>query len=787
MVMHAPRFIGILGIFLKVVITYSKESEDVEEYARQVLMRDCSATVIAILQYIESDGVARYLKKSQKLDGSETSSFWLLNLLAVFHIWLQSETFNENWVTYQASVRSTMYMTMEVILNHISLPPLTDTKAVGRGSNLSDAVTTPLWSSVVATICDFLVHPSQRAELFDFRKSRISKSLHLDHRAALMSLLNRAVKSYSPSYAVPGTFISAAPPNFVSSMLTIACNSNLAVQNMAVAVLYSCIPASFALNSNLKKLEAEIIATLNRILPSRAFNSDSVDYMFSSLDARIASDSSEVAFSQATLLLKAMRRFSKILASLHAGKETDVEAFIGCNLRMVKFLRQARHKELLCIYTGQLYNIHMEQGNKIEAALSLKQHADLLKWVPRPHVTFVQLKDVNSHDFESDKKQAIYIQCIQLLCEGQAWEKAIEVCNQLNMHYLQTFDYVNQAENLRLQSSLFSKIVTELRSFAPYYRVQFYGTSFGSDLAGRQFIYRGNPGQQIGDFCEKMKAMYYRSNILTSMAQVDDSVATGSEMYIQICAMTAAPDFRNWSRNGTDFGLFGFSNSNRKSDPDEVTKESCPLWLYEPNLFFEDKEAKETLDFVDSIPEQVSAFYMNNEISTFTSTRPFRKPAASLVDHPAKEFLELYTEKVIVQTEESFPCQSRRSSIKQIIRFEIAPIENAIIAVRSKTKQLLNLMRKHEPPSDVKRDSISRLRESIGPMSPAPHVAPMNLSPFTMALKGAIDAPVNGGIPMYRSAFLTQDTGVSSRNSSGITESQQLTLRDAIYEQVCVC
>lgn len=67
---------------------------------------------------------------------------------------------------------------------------------------------------------------------------------------------------------------------------------------------------------------------------------------------------------------------------------------------------------------------------------------------------------------------------------------------------------------------------------------------------------------------------------------------------------------------------------------------------------------------------------------------------------------------------------------------ELSPIENAVLTVDEKTRELETLMRRYIV---LSKDRTAKL----------------NTNPLSMALNGAVDAPVNGGIPIYRSSAST--------------------------------
>jgi hypothetical protein len=76
---------------------------------------------------------------------------------------------------------------------------------------------------------------------------------------------------------------------------------------------------------------------------------------------------------------------------------------------------------------------------------------------------------------------------------------------------------------------------------------------------------------------------------------------------------------------------------------------------------------------------------------------------------------------------------------------ELSPIENAVFAMEQKNSELAGLEKKYAL-------FVAKL-----PKNQQQGSSNININPFSMALNGAVDAPVNGGVPMYKTAFLSED------------------------------
>ncbi|KAF4598371.1 hypothetical protein EYR38_006773 [Pleurotus pulmonarius] len=153
------------------------------------------------------------------------------------------------------------------------------------------------------------------------------------------------------------------------------------------------------------------------------------------------------------------------------------------------------------------------------------------------------------------------------------------------------------------------------------------------------------------------------------------------------------------------------------------------------------------------VPLSVRTYYEHSAINLFSCSRPIRKVMRDGTE-------EVWTEKTFFTTEEEFPTVLRRSEVIAIDVTEISPLESALADVESKTKELLALYQK-----------FSALAKTA-------HTVSTNA--LSMCLNGAVDAPTNTGIALYRQTFLTPE--YVSRNPERIELIEKL--RNAIDDQV---
>ena len=153
------------------------------------------------------------------------------------------------------------------------------------------------------------------------------------------------------------------------------------------------------------------------------------------------------------------------------------------------------------------------------------------------------------------------------------------------------------------------------------------------------------------------------------------------------------------------------------------------------------------------VPTSVRTYYERSAVNVFSCQRPVTK-----VGPNGEE--ESWMLKTYFSTEETFPTVLRRSEVVDIQTIEISPIESALNDVREKTKEL-NILK-------VRYTNLSQTGQAV------------STNALAMSLDSAVDAPGNGGISLYREAFLSPVYLVENPDRAD----QVQKLREAIDEQV---
>jgi hypothetical protein len=565
------------------------------------------------------------------------------------------------------------------------------------------------------------------------------------------------------------------------------------VRFFAVDLLYEIFLTEYKHKHNCRFIEHLCLSQLHDLISSKQLSIESSQlldgFLFKSLHARFELSNDEFG-NHGKTFLKSLKKFLANLSSECKPEQSD--EYVNGLMRMLRFLKQIRHRGLFVTYVHQLYQHHLAHKNYVEAAMVLMQESELLGWRTNVFIENAAVYSLDENCTEFELNEQIHLTCIKLLDIAQFWERALELTRVLELQYgLKVHDYRKLSEVLKIRVTLYEKIFQEHRTFPTYFRVAFIGDGFG-ELVGKQFIYRGDNWEQLGSFCDRLSKMYSPVKFNHSKAPFDPSGLQPGERVIQLNVVDPVSDIRGWSKNSVEadeFRKLSWSILKRSA----ADFEDIHLFLFTPELYWENNEFQELLALKERIPAYVKSYYENNEVSMFSLSRPFKKeiPSGNITDQNAKEFANLWIEKTIFFTEYSLPCQSRRSKVIQTMTFEVSPIENAIVTMRTKTKELLAFESRYKQLSqrstidtmnfasqdskwsiDTAVSTPSHVSESKSPME-------ININPFSMALQGAIDAPVNGGVSLYKAAFLNNPSFQTPANQALCK-----TLDSAIMEQV---
>ncbi|KAJ2936556.1 hypothetical protein H1R20_g537, partial [Candolleomyces eurysporus] len=413
------------------------------------------------------------------------------------------------------------------------------------------------------------------------------------------------------------------------------------LRSNAVNILYTMVVAQYYQDGHFDKIEHEVVTRLDTMFMSDS-KTDDISKAFFMGQLRSLFDNADVdeqLRERVGNFLDSVDQFLELLLSVRAlpeGEEYADDRVIA-TLRLMNFIRRIGRDEIYIKYVHQL--MHLQSQNYVEAALTLKLHADLHEWDLN---TFVPpMGDLGlPQQSHFHRKETLCLLILDYLGKGKAWENAVDICRELAyQHSEMTFNYARLSEILRHQATLLEHIITEQRYYPDYYRVMFYG-NFPQAIRERNgFIYRGYDWEKYGAFCERMLNKHPGAQLYKGVGEPPVDIRFGSDRYIQCTAVTPEPN--------RELPIF--------TNPD--------------------------------VPLAVRTYYEHCGINLFSSVRQVRK----LV----KDQDEIWIEKTYFTTEEAFPTVLRRSEVVRIEIDELSPLQNALHEVESKTRELTTLHTKY--------------------------------------------------------------------------------------------
>lgn len=170
---------------------------------------------------------------------------------------------------------------------------------------------------------------------------------------------------------------------------------------------------------------------------------------------------------------------------------------------LIKYLRYSHRKDLHAKYVESLVSFHETAGNKAEAAVSYLFHADLLQWDETVlDALFINGVLLFPRQTSAQRLETVLTHAVDRLTYAQCWEEALSVCKILYERWSTcTYEYDKVSVVLRTMNHLYQCIATRQRVFPPYYIVVYNASpGFPKGLRGKTFVYRGYPGEHIGEF-----------------------------------------------------------------------------------------------------------------------------------------------------------------------------------------------------------------------------------------------------------------------------------------------
>ncbi|KAG8705728.1 hypothetical protein FRC08_001495 [Ceratobasidium sp. 394] len=611
-------------------------------------LAEIATAFLTLIQSSPRKHLLGFLESTLDIEGREHLAKFMSLFFKVAISILRYDAFPANWLNVNV-------MAHKIILKMADPVAVMLTREFIPEESRADEFDAALWYDAFMTLMSLLSSNQLVIEEFSPQKRRAVWRLAGDLRGEGANILLRLWQAIGWDEAVSaqagvitrygGYQITLA--SLVDPVLDLCLSHHDQLRNNAVQILYSMIVSEFHVNGHFDDIEHRLVNKLDKLYMSDTKGDDiSRSFFVSQLRGLFDSSSLDpVLRSRVEEFLDSVNLFLDLLMNVRElpdGDEYQDDRVIA-TLRLMNYTRKIGRDEMYIKYVHQLVNMHLGSENYVEAALTLKLHADLHEWDLHAFVEALPELDLPRQS-QFARKEVLYLLIVEYLSKGKAWETAVEICRELaTQHAEVSFDYRRLAEIMVHQAALLEHIVTDQRYYSEYFRVAFYG-NFPAALRDKQFIYRGYEWEKFGAFCERMLNKHPEATLLRTTSEPPDDVRNGSAQYIQCIAVTPEPDRT----------LPVFTN------PD--------------------------------VPVTIRTYYEHSSLNQFSYVRRFVPEGHNSRNSDARD---IWTEKTVLTTEEMFPTVLRRSCVMDVTITQYSPVENALQDVRAKTSELAALAHRY--------------------------------------------------------------------------------------------
>ncbi|XP_012553779.2 dedicator of cytokinesis protein 1 isoform X1 [Hydra vulgaris] len=455
--------------------------------------------------------------------------------------------------------------------------------------------------------------------------------------------------------------------NMVRPFLEMTLIPETDLRRATIPIFFDMIECEFRTRQHFKQVESEVIIHLDHLVETGSKGDEEYKELFSEiLTEKFLQQKQQnprlyelgVIFVQTIKkLLSRLLDYCSVIRS-----EDNINNRMSCTVNILNFYQEIRREEMKERYLYKLCDLHISVGSYTEAAFTLLQHAELLKWSDEPLTN----NSITSSRYQAkthrELKEKLYKEIIDFFDKGKMWEYGINKCKELaNQYECETYDYIQLSEILKKEAVFFENIIkTVVRPEPTYFRVGYYGRGFPTFLRNKVFVYRGNEFESLSDFSMRLKVQFPGGQFLKTLEAPGPEITESIGQSIQVC----------------------------KVDPKPVERRK-----------FQGKP----------IVDQIKKFYEVNDVSAFALNRPFHKG----VKDKDNEFATLWIERTTMNTEYSFPGKLRWFEVTSSNTVELSPMENAVDTLHSKNKELLTVINQYEADRTINLSPLSMLLNGV--------------------------------------------------------------------------
>lgn len=546
---------------------------------------------------------------------------------------LECEAFPQSWLSVRIFHHKSTLKTLEYLAGILLdgfLPHPDD----------AETYNTDLWKAFFTTLLKLVGSDSLALETFPEQKRRAVWKIAGDVRENGAELLRRTweftgwdtTPEERNKYALAkmGGYQVQYVPALVGPILELCLSVHEGLRRVAVEVLQTMIVSEWTLSEDLGAIQTGIIECLDDLFKSKPLTESILQKLFINelftLFDNLSRISDDPLYNAVKELISTTDEFLDLLVAVHSTDVTGEASHMIHRLRLMEFLRDMQKEDIFIRYVHQLAELQSNAGNRTEAGLALRLHADLYQWDPAKI-----LPPLDDPEFPAqshfDRKERIYFDMIKNFEEGEAWSSALAAYKELQFQYEENvFDFPKLARTQRAIATIYESISKADKIIPKYFRVIYRGMGFPQSLRDKEFVYECSPNERTSVFTDRMQEQHPSAQIVTS-GDVDDVEG----QFLQISALSPHRDLAH-------------------------------------HVFQRSK-----------VP-QVIRDYLLSAHPRYFSTTSRRTTSGPIGDHSA--------EKIIYTTVETFPTILRRSEVVSVARYKLDAHQTALERIIRKTQEM---------------------------------------------------------------------------------------------------
>ena len=526
----------------------------------------------------------------------------------------------------------------------------------------ADDFNTDLWRKFFSALLKLVRSESLALETFPEQKRRAVWKVGGDVREQGAILLQKSWNAIgweaSPKeqqlYDIQsvGGFQVQYVPGLVAPIVELCMSVHEGLRSAAIGVLQSMIISEWDLNEDLSVIQAEIIESLDNMFKLKDISESAQQKLFIGelldLFEPTSSSSNSGLLEALKGLLGTTVELIDLLSAVHCPISSPASRIMS-TLQLMDFLKDVNKEDIYIRYVHQLADIRARSGNRTEAGLALRLHADLYAWEPAKTVS--ALSDPSfSEQSAFERKEHLYFEMIKHFEEGTAWDWALDCYREIAEQYEHTlFDFSKLARTQRSMATIYETIGRGDYQMLRYFRVVYRGLGFPTSLRDKHFVFQGNGSEKLTSFTDRLLEQHPAARIVP-FGNID-----GVEgQFLQIAAVSPYRDLGH------------------------------PLYQR------------------PRVPQATRDYLLSSQPKQFAITSRRHSPKSGIKDQ--------WIEKTVYTTAEPFPNIQQRSEVVTVEVVALSPLQTAIERTTRKTSELASLESAFAEGSEP---SISALTESI--------------------------------------------------------------------------